>query len=221
MDILLSGMALLAFLPAGLLISLVLRLTGEGEVFYYQTRIGLEGREFRLIKFATMLKRSPSIGPGLITVRNDPRVLPVGRILRMTKLNEVPQLINILIGDMSIIGPRPLVRGQYEFLPDELKDRIYSVRPGLSGIGSLVFRDEEKLLSESPKGHERCFREDIMPCKAKLELWYTAHASLWMDCLIILATMWAVLVPRTQVHRILLGKEWEMTLNTLLGSVKE
>ena len=212
MDIALSGLALLVFLPFGLTIALILRCTGEGEVFYRQTRVGRGLQPFSLLKYATMLKDSPKLGTGTITLRHDPRVLPVGRVLRMTKLNEMPQLLNILKGDMSVIGPRPLVPGQYDFLPREQQEKIYSVRPGLSGIGSLVFRDEEKLLSESPKGHDRCYKEDIMPLKAKLELWYADHASLWLDCQIILATIWAVLRPNTQIHRRLLGKEWEEEL---------
>jgi len=213
MDIFLSGLALLVFLPFGLTIALILRCTGEGEVFYVQNRVGKAGKDFGLLKFATMLKNSPNIGTGFITTRNDPRVLPFGSFLRKTKLNEMPQLINILKGDMSVIGPRPIVRPQYEMLSEDYKKAINDLRPGLSGIGSIVFRDEEKILSDSPKGHDRCYQEDILPLKIQLELWYTEHASLWLDCLIILATIWAVLVPSTQIHKKILGKEWDLLID--------
>jgi len=218
MDVLLSSMALLVFLPAGVLIALVLRLTGEGEVFYRQARTGKDGQQFYLLKFATMLKNSPNLGSGLVTVRSDPRVLPVGSFLRKSKLNEVPQLLNVLKGDMSLVGPRPLAQHLYGFLPQEDQTAIYGVLPGLTGIGSLVFRDEEKMLSESPKGASRCYHEDIMPLKAKLELWYVAHASFRLDCLIILMTVWAILFPGTQVYRTLLGKEWSDDFNAVFLS---
>ena len=88
-------------------VAIVLRLTGEGEVFFLQERVGKDGKPFKLYKFATMLKNSPNMGTGTVTLKHDPRVLPVGRFLRKTKINELPQLLNILIGDMSVVGPRP------------------------------------------------------------------------------------------------------------------
>ncbi len=220
MDIFLSGLALLVFLPFGLVIVAILRLTGEGEVFYVQHRPGRGQKVFGLLKFATMLKDSPNIGPGLLTVRNDPRVLPFGRFLRKTKLNEMPQLVNILKGDMSIVGPRPLSPGQYDFLSKEHLAEIYSMRPGLTGIGSIVFRDEEKLLSESTKGYERCFHEDIMPLKAKLELWYFRNKSLWLDGVLIVLTAWTVLFPDSVLYRGLLGSGWDADFGAVFESEK-
>jgi lipopolysaccharide/colanic/teichoic acid biosynthesis glycosyltransferase len=110
-----SAIALLVLMPLLLPVCILLRFTGEGEVFYAQTRIGLNGKTFKLLKFATMLKNSPQIGAGAITVTNDPRVLPIGRFLRKTKINELPQILNILLGDMSIVGPRPLMPQQFGF----------------------------------------------------------------------------------------------------------
>ena len=107
-DILFSGVALLILSPLLVPIVITLRLTGEGEVFFLQERIGKSGEKFKLCKFATMLKNSPNIGTGTVTMRGDPRVLPVGTFLRKTKINELPQLLNIFFGDMSVIGPRPL-----------------------------------------------------------------------------------------------------------------
>jgi lipopolysaccharide/colanic/teichoic acid biosynthesis glycosyltransferase len=114
-DIVLSFIALIVFLPFGLILAVLLRFTGEGEVFYIQERVGKGGRCFGLLKFATMLKNSPSIGAGDVTVKNDLRVLPVGHFLRKTKLNEVPQLINIIVGDMSVVGPRPQTLKNFDF----------------------------------------------------------------------------------------------------------
>ena len=117
-DLILSLIALVILCPLLLPVAFILRFTGEGEVFYVQERIGLHERPFGLFKFATMLKNSPHIGTGTITVRNDPRVLPVGRILRKAKVNELPQLLNVLIGDMSVIGPRPLTQNHFgHYLP--------------------------------------------------------------------------------------------------------
>ena len=127
-----------------------LLLTGEHYVFYFQKRIGYKNKPFNIWKFATMLKASPSLPGGIHTTRNDPRLMPLGGFLRKTKINEVPQLVNILIGDMSIVGPRPLVDRTFAIHTlTHVKANIYNVRPGMTGIGSIVFRDEEKLLSET------------------------------------------------------------------------
>ena len=133
LDILLSGLALLVLSPLLVPVAIALRLTGEGEVFFIQQRVGRGGQPFGLYKFATMLKDSPNIGTGELTVHNDPRVLPVGRFLRKSKINELPQLINVLIGDMSIAGPRPQTPRCFAAFPPAMQDRIKQVRPGLSG----------------------------------------------------------------------------------------
>ena len=146
LDIVLSFLALVVLTPFLLPIIIILRLTGEREVFYIQERVGREGNSFGLYKFATMLKNSPNIGAGEITVSGDPRVLPFGKFLRKTKLNELPQLWNIFIGDMSIIGPRPQTERCFDAFPEESQAIITLVKPGLSGIGSIVFRDEEEMM---------------------------------------------------------------------------
>ena len=143
-DVLLSAIALFILLPLFLPITILLKSTGEGEVFFLQERIGKDGKKFMLFKFATMLKNSPNIGTATVTMKNDPRVLPVGRFLRKTKINELPQLLNIFFGDMSVIGPRPLTSEAFESYSDNTKYLIKKVRPGLSGIGSIVFRAEER-----------------------------------------------------------------------------
>ena len=133
-----------------------------------------------------MLKNSPSIGTREITLRNDPRVTKVGRLLRITKLNELPQIINVLKGNMSIVGPRPLMEVSFKLYPEEMQQYIYKSKPGITGIGSLIFRDEEKMLSEAEDPKQ--FYSQIYPYKGNLEVWYYKNASLITDLSIIFLT---------------------------------
>lgn len=194
LDILLSGLALLVLSPLLVPIVITLRLTGEGEVFYVQQRVGRGNMKFGLYKFATMLKNSPSIGTGTVTVKHDTRVLPLGHFLRKTKINELPQLLNIFKGDMSIIGPRPQTQRCFDAFPIVSQVEIVKVRPGLSGIGSIVFRDEEELMHASAEP-ERFYDDVIMPYKGRLEEWYVAHQSLATYLACIFATAWVVVFP--------------------------
>ena len=123
-DIIFSIFALLVFLPIFIIIILILKFTGEGEVFFLQERIGKGGKIFKLLKFATMLKDSPNIGTGTVTMKNDSRILPVGKFLRKTKINELPQLLNILFGDMSVIGPRPLTPQTFKSYSFNIQETI-------------------------------------------------------------------------------------------------
>ena len=202
-DIVLSGLALIILSPLLVPLAIILRLTGEGYIFYTQKRVGYKNQEFDLIKFATMLQNSPNIGTGTITTKNDPRVLPMGKFLRKTKINELPQLINIFRGDMSIVGPRPQTMECFNMFPADRRDRIYLSKPGLTGIGSIVFRNEEEILGNSSKSHDECYREDIMPYKADLELWYLKNKSLWVDTVIIVITALEIIVPNTGIYKIL------------------
>ena len=201
MDILLSGLALLVLSPLLLPVCIALLLTGEHQVFYFQQRIGWHNKKFGIWKFATMLKNSPNMNGGLHTTRRDPRVLPLGHFLRMTKINELPQLINILLGDMSLVGPRPLVDKTFDPYPEQVRRVIYNVRPGLTGIGSIVFRDEERLLSEAGMPTDQFYAQYIAPAKGELELWYQRHLSFWTDCLIIFLTAWVIVFPKSTLLR--------------------
>lgn len=196
LDIVFSGLALLVLAPLLVPIAIALRVTGEGEVFYVQQRIGHGGRMFGLYKFATMLKDSPNLGTGTVTVKGDPRVLPLGRFLRRTKINELPQLLNIFKGDMSIVGPRPQTKRCFDAFPPSSQAQIVKVRPGLSGIGSIVFRDEEDLMHGSAEP-ERFYDDVIMPYKGLLEEWYVANRGLWTYLCCIVLTAWVVLLPRS------------------------
>lgn len=197
-DLLFTILALVCFSPLFLPVVVILRFTGEGEVFYVQTRVGKDGTYFGLVKFATMLKDSPQIGTGTITVKNDPRVLPVGAFLRKTKINELPQLWNIIRGDMSIIGPRPLTPDAFEMYPAHLREKILSARPGLSGVGSIVFRDEESLITLQ-KDPRAFYRSVIAPYKAELEVWFVENRSIWLYFKCIALTAWVVMIPSSNV----------------------
>lgn len=205
LDIIFSLIAISLLAPLFIIIILILSVTGEREIFYIQSRVGKGGNLFGVYKFATMLKNSPNIGTGFLTTKGDPRVLPFGRILRITKLNEFPQLINILIGDMSFVGPRPQVPKHFDLYNDEVKAQLNTVRPGLTGVGSIVFRDEEGIL-EKNKGmtYDECYARVIAPYKGQLELWYIRHQSVGLYVLLILLTGWIVILPRNRWHLILL-----------------
>lgn len=196
-DLLISALALIILFPLFLPIAVILRYSGEGEIFYIQRRVGRHGKLFGLFKFATMLKNSPSIGNGDITIRNDPRVLPVGNFLRKTKINELPQIFNIFIGDMSIVGPRPMIPKTFEHYGIEGKI-ISQVRPGLTGVGSIIFRDEERFLATQLDPNAFYF-DLIVPYKVKLELWYLQNQSILIYFKIIILTAWVVLVPNSKL----------------------
>ncbi|MAZ79678.1 MAG: lipid carrier--UDP-N-acetylgalactosaminyltransferase [Gammaproteobacteria bacterium] len=198
LDIFFSGVAITVLSIILIPIACLLRITGEGEVFYKQTRVGKNGNHFRLIKFATMLKDSPSIGSGEITIKNDPRVLPLGKFLRKSKINELPQLWNIFIGNMSIVGPRPMVPNTYARYPEEAQKVLNTLRPGLTGIGSIIFRDEERLLDGLINPAE-FYNNNITPHKSNLERWFVQNNSLWLYIKVIFVTAWVVIFPSSNI----------------------
>jgi lipopolysaccharide/colanic/teichoic acid biosynthesis glycosyltransferase len=203
-DIILSGVALIFLLPILFPLFVIMRLTGEGDILYRQLRVGFMGKRFYIYKFATMLRNSPNIGAGTLTMRNDPRVLPVGGFLRKTKINELPQLLNIFFGDMSVVGPRPLVpEGELNYTEGQAKI-IRSVRPGVTGIGSLILRDEESYYAHRSDARE-FYIHVISPYKASLEIWYVNHKSTSLNMLIVVSTVLAVLVPSLDVARFFNG----------------
>ena len=198
LDILFSTIALLILSPLLVLIVITLKLTGEGEVFFIQERIGKNGKKFKLLKFATMLKNSPYIGTGTITMRDDPRVLPLGAFLRKTKINELPQLLNIFFADMSFIGPRPLTTQTFGVYSESTQDLIKQVRPGLSGIGSIIFRGEEEMMHDATASVD-FYSNVIAPYKGSLEKWFVSNKCLYLYFLAIFVTAWAVLIPSTKM----------------------
>jgi len=196
MDVMFSILAIILLLPLFIPITLLLLLTAEGQVLYFQERLGYKNKPFQIWKFATMLKNSLQIGSGSITLKNDFRVTRVGKFLRKTKINELPQIVNILKGDISFVGPRPLILSSFEVYSESIQSKIYNVKPGLTGIGSIIFRDEESLLSaikdEDPHVY---YKRVIAPYKGDLELWYQKNRSLLTDFKILFITAWVVLFP--------------------------
>ena len=198
-DVILSIIALTILSPVLILVIIGLLFTGEYYIFYFQKRIGYKNKFFNIWKFATMLKASPSLQGGLHTTRKDPRILPMGGFLRKTKINELPQIINILKGDMSIVGPRPLVDKTFDPYPDHVKSNIYNVKPGLTGIGSIVFRDEERMLSATLLPAPEFYAKHISPYKGELELWYQENLSLYTDFMLVFLTVWVIVAPKSNL----------------------
>lgn len=196
-DFLSSLLALIILSPIFIIVIILLAFTGEHEVFYFQKRVGYRNREFKIWKFATMLKDSPNLGTGVITVRNDPRVTKLGRFLRRSKINELPQLINVLIGEMSFVGARPQMRKGFDLFSPEVQKIIYNTPPGITGIGSVIFRDEERIVTES-RNREETYHQ-IFQYKGELETWYQKKISLYTDFMILFLTGWYIFSPHSRL----------------------
>lgn len=197
-DTIFAGVALALLWPILALVMVVLKLTGEGEVFFPQSRIGRNGKNFWLYKFATMLKDSPNIGTGTVTVDNDPRVLPVGKFLREYKINELPQLINIIKGDMSLIGPRPQTQRCFNAFSDDVQRDIKKVRPGLAGLGVLIIYNEERMM-RNKAGADDFYDNVIMRYKGELEQWYVKNNSISLYFTLIVVTLFALIFKNSTV----------------------
>jgi len=183
---------------------LILKLTGEGYIFYRQERIGLNGKPFSILKFATMYKDSPNMEGGNITAKDDPRIFPFGEFLRKYKINELPQILNVWLGDMSIIGRRPTVNEHFHFLDEDVINIISKHKPGLSGISSIVFRDEEKYFNNNTsKENKKFYQQEIAPFKGELELWYCHNQSFITDLLLVIVTIFSVIFPSRKIYDII------------------
>ena len=202
-DIASASIACIILAPFFLPIVILLRLTSEGEVFYLQERIGLNKKPFMIFKFATMLKNSSKMAGGIITVKNDPRVTFMGGFLRKSKINELPQLLNIIIGDMSVVGPRPVMKASFEAYPSKIQEVIYNVKPGLTGIGSIIFRDEEELISNVKNNGGDVwdfYKNTIYPFKGEVEIWYQNNKSFFLDIKLIFITLWVIFSPNSKIY---------------------
>lgn len=197
---LLSSIAVLIILsPLLVPIILILKFTAEGEIFYIQERIGKDNKPFGMIKFATMLKNSPNLTLGTTTITNDPRVTKFGVFIRKTKINELPQIINVIKGEISVIGPRPLPINEFDLYNDDVKNIMSKIRPGITGIGSLIFRDEEGIIAINKPEDPKLFYENIiLPYKGALELWYYKHISFLTDIKILFLTFWSLVSTNSQ-----------------------
>lgn len=185
-DLLFALALLLVLLPILLVFALLVAFTSSGGAFFRQVRVGRGGNEFRLLKFRTMRRDSEAQGQLTIGGR-DPRITSVGYFLRKTKLDELPQLLNVLKGDMSVVGPRPEVP-EYVAMYAPGQRAVLTVRPGITGLASIDYIDENELLARSADP-ERAYIEEVMPAKLALDLRYVKERSFLLDLRIILATV--------------------------------
>jgi lipopolysaccharide/colanic/teichoic acid biosynthesis glycosyltransferase len=183
----LAGLAILA--PFGLLVAVAIKLDSHGPVFFRQVRVGRDFRPFRIYKFRTMVADAPARG-GQLTAGTDPRITRVGQILRKTKVDELPQLINVLVGDMSLVGPRPEVPKYVELFASDYRD-ILSVRPGITDPASVKFCDEAAVLGAAADP-EATYVEQILPEKIALARQYIERSSLVYDVGILFRTFWRI-----------------------------
>ena len=201
LDFIVSIFTLIILLPVFIPIIIILRFSSEGEVFYFQERYGIYNSKFQIWKFATILKNSMNIGSGSITLKDDPRVTRIGSFLRKTKINELPQIINIIKGDISLVGPRPLVAKTFNAYNEEVQSKIYNVKPGLTGIGSIIFRDEESIISAVKDENPHEFYERVIaPYKGELEMWYQKNNTFILDLKLIFMTAWVILSPTSKLY---------------------
>lgn len=189
-DLLLSSIGLLLLAPVLLLIALLIKLDSAGPVMFRQERVGRFGQPFRIHKFRTM--RHEPAGQGLqITVGADRRITRVGGFLRASKLDELPQLLDVWLGDMSLVGPRPEVPRYVAHYPAELRDKVLSVRPGITDIASIEYRDESSVLARAADP-ERAYIDEVLPHKLALAARYVERSSLWLDVWLIWRTVVAI-----------------------------
>ena len=208
-DIICSFFGLIVFAPLMLVVAMIIKLTSKGPVLYSQVRSGLHQKAFYVYKFRTMVDQADKIGTS-VTTDIDPRITPIGRILRKTKLDEFPQLFNVLKGDMSFVGPRPDVPEiTMDYTPQ--MQRIFSVRPGITSVATLHFRDEEKMLAKV-SDPDKFYEEVVVPLKVELTMEHARENSFWFDMKILLRTVW-VLTP--------LGKLWPIKEHELVREFRE
>lgn len=190
-DIIASGLGLIVMSPLFVILAIWIKTDSKGPVFYRQTRVGRGNKDFQLYKFRSMRPDSDKLG--LITVGGrDPRVTRSGYYIRKYKLDEFPQLINVFIGDMSLVGPRPEVRKYVDMYTTE-QMRVLSVRPGITSLASIRYRNENDILAATDDP-DRCYIEQVMPDKLAIDLEYVDRATLWNDIKLIFSTFREIIV---------------------------
>lgn len=197
-DISVSAVVLILLFPVFIPCIIVLLCTGEHEVIYLQQRIGYMCKPFFIFKFVTMMRGSLKMGTGDITLKDDPRVFPFGKLLRKAKINELPQFVNIFLGGMSLVGPRPLTANTFNYYPENVQRLIGKMKPGITGVGSVIFRDEEKYTSVADNPRE-FYEKYITPYKGALEVWYAKNASFALDMKLIMITAWVVVHTKSNL----------------------
>jgi len=189
-DLFLSVVGLILLLPLFIIVALWIKCDSSGPVFFRQARVGRFGRLFSIYKFRTMCADAESKGRQ-ITVGDDPRITRSGRFLRRYKLDELPQLMNVVKGEMSLVGPRPEVPRYVELYPKHLREKVLSVPPGITDFASIEYKDENAILGNA-EDPESAYIEQVMPVKLKYYERYVAERSLWVDFKLILATLRAI-----------------------------
>lgn len=190
-DIIASGLGLVCLSPLFAVLAVWIKCDSKGPVFYRQVRVGKDNKDFRLFKFRSMRPDSDKLG--LITVGgHDPRVTRSGYYIRKYKLDEFPQLINVFLGDMSLVGPRPEVRKYVDmYTPEQM--RVLSVRPGITSLASIRYRNENDILAAA-ENPDKCYIEQVMPDKLAIDLEYVSNANLWNDIKLIFSTFKEIIV---------------------------
>ena len=189
-DLFLAITGLLITGPLMLLIGILIRATSPGPIFFRQIRVGRHEKYFRIYKFRTMVQEAEKLGTS-VTTQTDPRITPLGRFLRNTKLDELPQLINVLKGDMSIVGPRPDVPEIVAAYTPEMR-KIFNIRPGVTSLATLHLKDEESILA-GVKDPDKFYKDVLVPLKVKLAMGQVKKKSFFFDLMIVLQTIYVLL----------------------------
>ena len=203
LDVIFGAILLVLFSPIFLILAIVIKIDSKGPVFYRQERVTIYNRTFRIFKFRTMVQDADKIGP-LATVENDKRVTRVGRIIRKVRLDEFPQLINIIVGDMSFVGTRPEVRKYVDAYDDEMKATLL-MRAGVTSYASIVFKDEDQIIKKYVnKNHDvdDVYVDKILPLKMQINLKYLRDFSVLTDFKICVLTVISVLIPKKRIKTI-------------------
>jgi len=190
-DILFVIPGIIFLTPVFLICSIWIKFDSEGPVFFRQVRVGQHGRYFRIFKFRTMVRDAENQG-SKITVGGDSRITSSGRFLRKYKLDELPQLFNVIKGEMSLVGPRPEVPEYVLHYPDKIRDIVLSVPPGITDLASITFRNENELLAKAEDPHQ-AYIENVLPIKLDYYVKYVSERNIWRDLMLILRTFFAIL----------------------------
>lgn len=191
-DLFFSAIGLILLLPFFLIIAIWIKLDSSGPVFFRQTRVGRFGHPFQIYKFRTMCSDAEAKGRQ-ITVGDDPRITRSGSFLRRYKLDELPQLINVVKGEMSLVGPRPEVPRYVELYPEKIREMVLSIPPGITDFASIEYKDENDILGRADDP-DKAYVEQVMPVKLRYYERYVAERSLWVDFKLIMATLKAIIM---------------------------
>lgn len=192
-DIVFAALGLVVLCPVLFIVTVIIKMGSPGPVLFRQQRVGRYGQPFRIMKFRTMVVDAEKLG-GQLTPTSDPRITPIGRFLRKYKLDELPQLLNVLIGQMSFVGPRPEVQRYVDLYTEEQK-RVLELQPGITDLASIRYRDEGAILAKASDPHQ-FYIDVVMPDKIRLNMEYAAKANVFTDTVIIMQTVGVLPKPK-------------------------